>query len=190
MALKWLGELGDGAPARVAGAAAISTPFDLAASAAALDRGLCRALYTAEFLRTLKAKVRARAHLYDGRVDLAATRAARTFAEYDRVVTAPLYGFADERDYWTRSSSAAYLAGIRRPCLLINAVNDPFIPPTSLPRDAIARSRWLRALFARDGGHAGFLEGPIGHRSWAERHALAFLDGLLRGKSEETSVLG
>ena len=181
VALKWLGERGEAAPAQVAGAVAISTPFDLAACAGVLDRGLARLLYTAEFLRTLKAKIRAKAHLYDGRVDMKAALRARTFAEYDRVVTAPLFGFADERDYWTRSSSGRYLAGIRRPCLLINAVNDPFVPDSSLPVDAVARSPWLEALAPREGGHAGFLEGPLGRRSWAERHALAFLHRLLLG---------
>ena len=181
VALKWLGERGERAPAQVAGAVAISTPYDLAACAGVLDRGLCRSLYTAEFLRTLKAKIRAKAHLYDGQVDLKAALRARTFAEYDRVVTAPLFGFSDERDYWTRSSSGRYLAGIRRPCLLINAMNDPFVPPSSLPTDAVARSSWLEALFPREGGHAGFLEGPLGRRSWAERRALAFLQGHLPG---------
>ena len=190
VALKWLGELGEGAPPSVVGAATISTPFDLAACAGVLDRGLARTLYTAEFLRTLKAKIRAKASLYDGRLDVPAAMRARTFAEYDRLVTAPLYGFADERDYWTRSSSARYLSRIRRPCLLINAVNDPFIPSASLPDDAILRSPWLESLFPRQGGHAGFLEGPLGRRSWSERRALAFLQRLLAdGKPYEPVAL-
>src|SRR5262249_18577642 len=141
----------------------------------ALDGGLRRVLYTASFLSTMKAKVRAKARLYDGRIDVAAALRARTFTEYDRLVTAPLFGFADERDYWAQSSSARYLAAIRRPCLLINAVNDPFIPASTLPRDAVAASPWLDALFPAERGHAGFLEGPLGRRSWAERRALAFV---------------
>jgi len=100
------------------------------------------------------------------------------------------YGFADERDYWTQSSSARYLSRIRRPCLLINAVNDPFIPSASLPDDAILRSPWLESLFPRQGGHAGFLEGPLGRRSWSERRALAFLQRLLAdGKPSEAVAL-
>jgi predicted alpha/beta-fold hydrolase len=159
----------------VAAAAAISTPFDLEACARALDVGLNRALYTESFLRSMKAKIRFKARLYDGRFDLAAVMRARTFAEYDRHFTAPLNGFADERDYWTRSSSGPYLARIRRPALLINAVNDPFIPPDSLPSSAVADSPWLEAAFVPEGGHVGFLAGPLGLRSWAERRALDFL---------------
>ncbi len=175
VALKWLGERGDQAPPGVAAAAAISTPFDLEACARVLDVGLNRALYTESFLRSMKAKIRFKARLYDGRFDLAAVMRARTFAEYDRHFTAPLNGFADERDYWTRSSSGPYLAKIRRPALLINAVNDPFVPPDSLPGSAVAGSPWLEAAFVPEGGHVGFLAGPLGLRSWAERRALDFL---------------
>jgi predicted alpha/beta-fold hydrolase len=175
VALKWLGEQGDRAPSEVAAAAAISTPFDLAACARVLDGGLNRALYTESFLRTMRAKIRLKAHLYDGQLDVAAALRARTFAEYDRFFTAPINGFADERDYWARASSGPYLERIRRPTLLINAVNDPFMPASCLPTAAVERSPWLEAAFVEQGGHVGFLDGPLGRSSWAERRALAFL---------------
>jgi predicted alpha/beta-fold hydrolase len=181
VALKWLGERGDAAPRQVAAAVAISTPFDLAECAGVLDVGLRRRLYTESFLRTMKPKVTAKAHLYDGRIDLGAVRRVRTFKEYDRLVTAPIFGFADERDYWARSSSRPYLVQIRRPALLINAVNDPFVPPSALPEAEVAQSPWLEAAFVPEGGHAGFLEGAWGRRSWAERRALAFLRRHLLG---------
>ncbi|HKW93862.1 MAG TPA: alpha/beta fold hydrolase, partial [Methylomirabilota bacterium] len=125
VALKWLGERGEAAPPAVAAAVAISTPFDLAACASVLDRGFNRAVYTESFLRTMKAKIRAKVHLYDGEIDVRAVLRTRTFAQYDRLFTAPINGFADEHDYWTRASSGPYLERIRRPTLLINAVNDP-----------------------------------------------------------------
>jgi uncharacterized protein len=178
VALKWLGERGAGVPAEVHGAVGISTPFDLGACAEALDHGPNRLLYTANFLRTMKAKLAAKAALLDGRLDLPAALRARTFAEYDRLVTAPLYGFADERDYWARASSGPFLPGIRRPCLLINALNDPFVPAASLPA---VRSAWLEPALTLEGGHAGFLEGPWGRRSWAERRAVTFLTPHLAG---------
>ena len=175
VALKWLGERGEAAPPAVAAAVAISTPFDLAACASVLDRGFNRAVYTESFLRTMKAKIRAKVHLYDGEIDVRAVLRTRTFAQYDRLFTAPINGFADEHDYWTRASSGPYLERIRRPTLLINAVNDPFMPPESLPTRAVEGSRWLEAAFVAEGGHVGFLDGPLGRSSWAERRALAFL---------------
>jgi len=181
VALKWLGERGDAAPAEIRAAAAISTPFDLAACARVLDRGFNRAIYTESFLRTMKAKIRSKRHLYAGRLDLDAALRARTFTEYDRFFTAPINGFADEVDYWTRASSAPYLERIRRPTLLINAANDPFMPASCLPTAAIERSRWIETEFVAEGGHVGFLDGPLGRASWAERRALAFLASHLLG---------
>jgi predicted alpha/beta-fold hydrolase len=177
--LKWLGERGEAVPERVAAAAAISTPFDLTVSAEHLDRGVNRALYTSRFLSTMKAKVRAKAGALDGLVDVRAASRARTFREYDRLVTAPLNGFRDERDYWARASCGPSLPLVRRPCLLINALNDPFVPASTLPARLAAGSPWLAAAFVAEGGHAGFLEGPWGRRSWAEREALAFLSAYL-----------
>lgn len=179
--LKWLGEKGEDAPAQVVAAAAISTPFNLAACSRVLDRGFNRAVYTTNFLRTMKAKLRKKERHYADTLDLTSALRARTFAQYDRLVTAPLGGFKDERDYWDRSSSVPYLAQIRRPTLLINALNDPFLPATALPRDAVARSRYLQASFVREGGHVGFLEGASGTRSWAEARVLAFFRRHLLG---------
>jgi predicted alpha/beta-fold hydrolase len=181
VSLKWLAERGDDAPAQVGAAVAISTPFSLAACAAALDSGLNRTLYTVNFLSTMKTKLDKKAQLYEGVLDLPAARKAKTFAEYDRLVTAPLGGFANERDYWARASSGPLLPRIRRPTLLINALNDPFIPASALPRAAIAKSRWLEAAFVAEGGHAGFLQGRSGKRSWAEARAVAFLERHLLG---------
>jgi predicted alpha/beta-fold hydrolase len=174
--LKWLGELGDDVPHQLAGAVAVSVPFDLARCARALDRGFARAVYTEHFLRTLRRKVEDKARTFPGFVDVDAVRRSRTFAAYDRALTAPVHGFADEHDYWARSSSGPYLARIRRPTLLISALDDPIVPadtlpdPRSLPPDVVAE-------FSPRGGHGGFLEGPWPWRvqSWAERRALDFL---------------
>ncbi|MBI4013095.1 MAG: alpha/beta fold hydrolase [Candidatus Rokubacteria bacterium] len=179
--LKWLGERGAGAPRQLAAAVGISVPFDLAACARVLDRGFCRAVYTANFMRTLRRKVVEKARAYPGFVDLARVRRARSFAAYDRTVTAPLHGFADEVDYWTRSSSGPYLARLRRPTLLINARDDPFVPPGTLP-DPATLPAGVAAEFLPRGGHAGFLDGPpwrVG--SWAERRAVEFLQAALTG---------
>jgi predicted alpha/beta-fold hydrolase len=177
--LKWLGEQGDLAPKGVLGAAAISVPFDLEACARVMDRGLQKVLYTASFMRSFRKKTRAKARAHPGFVDVRAALRASTFAEYDRVVTAPLHGFADEVDYWRRASSGPYLAHIRRPTLLLNALDDPFIPPASLP-DPRRLPPPVRAEFVPHGGHVGFVEGrPWRSASWAERRSIEFLASVL-----------
>lgn len=176
--LKWLGEQGDGAPAAVAAAVGISVPFDLAQCARALDRGFQKWVYTANFMRTFKQKVRAKTQQHGAFVDLAAVRRARTFAAYDRVVTAPLHGFADEVDYWRRASCGPYLAKVRRPTLLISAVDDPFVPASALPNPHALPPNVVLEVTER-GGHVGFVEGPPWRvSSWAERRAIEFLRGV------------
>jgi predicted alpha/beta-fold hydrolase len=133
----------------------------------------------------MRSKVVAKARRYPGFVDVAATRRARTFARYDRIVTAPLNGFRDEVDYWTRSSSGPYLARIGRPALLLAAHDDPIVPRRALP-DPDRLPAAVRAEFSPRGGHAGFLEGrwPWRARSWAERRAVEFLSSLLPGRGD------
>jgi predicted alpha/beta-fold hydrolase len=179
--LKWLGEQGEAAPAGVRAAVGISVPFELEPCARALDRGFQKWVYTASFMRTFKQKIRAKVPVHGPFVDLAAVRRARTFAAYDRVVTAPLHGFADEVDYWRRASCAPYLPHVRRPALLISALDDPFVPPAALPERAALPPGVTLELTAR-GGHVGFVEGPPWRtRSWAERRAMQFLRGVLDG---------
>jgi hypothetical protein len=178
--LKWLGERGDEIPVQLRAAVGVSVPFDLAACARRLDRGLHRAVYGANFLRTMRRKVREKAGHYPGFVDVEAVGRARTFAEYDRLVTAPLNGFADEVDYWRRSSSGPYLTAIRRPTLLIGALDDPIVPADSLP-DPSRLPPHVRAEFLPAGGHAGFLDGPWATASWAERRTLDFLAAVVDG---------
>lgn len=154
--LKWLGERGTAAAARVRRAAAVSAPLDLAAAAGALDRGLNRLLYTRMFLETLKPKSLAKLERFPGLYDAARLRRARTFREFDDLVTAPLHGFRDAAHYWKASSSASYLAGVRVPTLVVNARNDPFLPERALLAAAAAAAPCVELDFPRTGGHVGF----------------------------------
>jgi predicted alpha/beta-fold hydrolase len=175
--LKWLGERGREAP--LAGAVAVSTPYDLAACAAAIDaRGLWPFVYRERFLRSLRRKALAVAAARVG-LDPAAIARCRTFAAFDDVVTAPLFGFAGAADYWARASSAAFLPAIRRPALLVSAEDDPFVPGAAIPRAAIATNPALTLWLAARGGHVGFVSGsPWRPRYAAEELALRFVRGL------------
>ena len=180
VALKWLGERGAGAPPEVRAAAAISVPFDLAVAAYQVDHGVGW-FYGQMFLRTLRAKAIAKAQRFSGLLDPAAVAAIRSFAAFDDRVTAPLHGFADARDYWTRASCRPWLGAIQRPTLLINACDDPFLPAAHLPRAEIAGAPRLHAEFPRRGGHVGFVQGawPGRARYWIDTRILTFLESML-----------
>lgn len=177
--LKWLGEQGDKAPDPVRAGVAISVPFDLAEAARNIDRGFSR-IYGKVFLRTLKEKALIKERQYPGLVDPERVRRITSFAEFDDQVTAPVHGFRDGLDYWTSTSSKKFLDAIRRPVLLINAQNDPFLPRECLPLRIIEQSGWLTAAFPSSGGHTGFVEGAwpwrVGY--WSEARAFAFLSSV------------
>ncbi|MFQ5888689.1 MAG: YheT family hydrolase [Gemmatimonadota bacterium] len=174
--LKYLGERGEETHPRLRAACAVSVPFDLAASARHLQRGLGR-LYSRLFLRSLRRNIRAKAALFPGAYDLQAAARARTLWEFDDAVTAPVHGFVDAADYYSRSSSAAYLTRIRVPTLLLQAADDPFVPRDSLPVASMRANPWLSAALTRRGGHLGFVTRDRAGRwvFWAEREAARFL---------------
>jgi len=176
--LKYLGERGNAVPEQVRTAAAISAPFDLAASVAALDQGFNQ-VYRDRLVATLKRKTFEKLTRYPDLVDPAALRALRTLRAFDHLVTAPVHGFSDAAAYWAASSSAQFLPRIRRPTLLMNAEDDPFLPAQALPRQAVAENPFLTAVFPACGGHIGFLAGrwPVAPIAWAEERAAAFLAG-------------
>jgi predicted alpha/beta-fold hydrolase len=175
--LKWLGERGAEARSVVRGAAAVSAPLDLAAAGDALDRGVNRYLYTRHFLSTLKPKSLAKLELFPDLFDKAKVRGARTFREFDDLVTAPLHGFRDTDHYWSSAACGPYLEHIRVPTLVLNARNDPFLPEQALLAAVRRASPSVVLEFPRTGGHAGFLSGPFpGSHAWLLRRLFEFLE--------------
>ena len=173
--LKWLGEQGKAAGKIVRRAAAVSAPVDLAAAGLALDLGLNRLLYTRHFLSTLKPKSLAKLEVFPGIYDGASLRAARSFRQFDGIVTAPLHGFRDTDDYWSRASSAPWLERIRVPTLMINARNDPFLPERELLAATRRAAPDVMLEFPRTGGHAAFVAGRFpGRQTWLAQRLLEF----------------
>lgn len=177
--LKYLGERGGGVPRQLRAAAALSVPFDLARGCRHLSRGFSR-VYERHFLRSLKAKARAKlARIPDLIPDPAALDRIRTLWDFDDVVTAPVHGFASAADYYERSSSIRYLRGIRVPTLLLSAEDDPFLPRAVLD-DVRVIAREVPSLhleFVKRGGHVGFVSGrrPWRAVNYGEWRSVTFL---------------
>ncbi len=177
--LKLLAESGTDAP--IDAAVAVSTPFDLAACARALDAPWSGgAIYRRFFLRTLRSKAlgKLREHPASG-LSPEGVRRARTFHAFDDAFTAPSNGYRDADDYYARASSGPLLESIRRPVLCISAEDDPMIPRETLP--ASIQNPHLQLLRTARGGHVGFLAGSLVRpRFWAEAQAVEFLAQLAR----------
>jgi uncharacterized protein len=171
---KWLGE--NPKQSAVVAGAAVSTPFDLAASGRHMEKGL-GPWYTASFLTTLRPKALEAARRFPeaaAQIDVARTRKARTFREFDDAANAPLHGFADADDYYTRASSLSYLPAVSTPLICVSAADDPFLPPEALERARAAASPAVEFVTPPRGGHIGFVGGPPWRpRFWGEERAMA-----------------
>jgi predicted alpha/beta-fold hydrolase len=177
---KLLGERGDALPREVRGAAAISVPFDLEASAQAIDgAGFWNGVYRERFLRQLRRKAIAKARRFPGAIDAGRAARARSFAEFDAAVTAPLHGFPSAKAYWRESSSGRFLGGVRRPLLALASLDDPIVPAESIPFAEARTNPRIRLEASGAGGHVAFVAGwPFWPSFWAERRAVEFLAGV------------
>ncbi|WLG96161.1 hydrolase [Pseudomonas sp. FP198] len=164
--LKHLGEASS--DSQLQGAVAVSVPFRLDQCADRIGQGFSR-FYQAHFMREMVAYVRnkQRQFQHDGRDEGLAALAAlgsldnmRTFWDFDGRVTAPLHGFSDAADYYRRASSRYFMAGISTPTLVIQAADDPFVFPHSLPEPGELSASTHLELHRR-GGHVGFVDGTL-----------------------------
>ena len=124
----------------------------------------------------MKRKSLSKLALHPGIFDADIAMKAKTLREFDNEVTAPLHGYRDTDDYWTRASAKPGLIDIRVPTLILNALNDPFLPATALPTAAQVSSAVTRH-FPTHGGHVGFLSGRFpGHGGWMPQRVFHFID--------------
>ncbi len=172
--LNWLGRQEAAAAPIVERAAAVCAPLDLPVAGHALGRGFNR-LYAAHFLRTLKPAAMAKLARFPGLFEANTLAACRTLYAFDNVVTAPLHGFRDTEDYWRRASSKPWLRSIRVPTLLVNALNDPFVPAWALPSHNQV-SAAVTLGYTASGGHVGYVSGGFpGELSWLPARLLSYL---------------
>jgi predicted alpha/beta-fold hydrolase len=175
--VKYLGERGEDLPGEVRAAAAISVPFDLERAARAIDGpGFWSWVYRERFLRRLRAKALEKAARFPSALDVAAVTRARTFVEFDELVTARVFGFRSAEEYWRTCSSARFLPGVRRPLLALSSTDDPIVPADTIPVEAARANPHVTLEVTPAGGHVGFVGGwPFWPSFWAERRAVDFV---------------
>ena len=184
--LKYAGERSDGGRDSIDALAAMSVPYDLDASAALIERSFMGRQYSAYFLRSLHRKIEMKRERLAEVLDMGALDTVTTIRGFDDAATAPLNGFANAADYYARSSSNRFLAGIRVPTLLLHAEDDPFLPVASIPRAVAAENPHLHLVVSKRGGHVGFLEGrPWAPRFWGESAIADFMADELQARRDD-----
>ena len=173
--LKALAEEGKTAPVNIAAAA--SVPFTIRPCAERLSQGFSR-VYQKRLLNQVKDALR-RKHSQvplSPLVNLSAALAAQDFVEFDEAHTAPLAGYRDVEDYYSRASCGQYLKKIRRSTLVVQALDDPFMEADIVP-EVQALSSHVTLEIAPNGGHVGFVgAGEYGQPyCWLEQRLTEYL---------------
>jgi uncharacterized protein len=175
--LCWLGTRREAAYKLITKAAAISAPMDLTAAGQHLAQGFNK-VYTRHFLSTMRRNAKQKASQFPGLFDADRATRAKTLFDFDDAYTAPVHGFKNVHDYWSRASSKPLLAHIAVPTLVLNAKNDPFLPRKALPKKREV-SPVVTLEQPEQGGHVGFVSGRFpGNLDWLPQRIVSYFDAL------------
>ena len=171
--LKWLGEQQQNA--NTTAAIAVSVPFRLEDAADRLEKSFSR-VYQKHLISSCQNKYKQK----DSKMGLGLVddiNLLNTFFEFDDKVTAPLHGFENADDYYTKSSSRQFLKNIQKPTLIIHAKDDPFMWGTTPPNEDEI-SKHVQLELSNSGGHVGFIGGklPWNAEYWIEKRIVEWLD--------------
>jgi predicted alpha/beta-fold hydrolase len=179
LALKLAGEYGAFAPASLGGVAAVSPIIEISECVRALERR-DNVLYEWNFVKDLKRRMRRKNRSHPGVFPMRALGGVRTVRDFDRLFTAPYFGFADEEDYYHRASAMRVVDRIRVPALVITAADDPFVPSQPFSDARLAGNSAITTIVCGHGGHCGFVGpgGPGDDGYWAERTVVDFVEAV------------
>src|SRR5262245_51145544 len=133
---------------------AVSPPIDLVQCTRRIQRGMSR-LYDRRFVRQLVQHIHQREKLVPAAHSRPLVPSPRRLIDFDSLFTAPLSGFADVHDYYTRASSIRVLDRIAVPTLIVTAASDPIVPVGCFERASYSSS--TQVYVAPCGGHLGFV---------------------------------
>ncbi|MBI3508431.1 MAG: alpha/beta fold hydrolase [Chlamydiia bacterium] len=167
--LKLAGELGVLARPFLDKVISVSPPVDLYSSIQMLGDP-ANSIYERYFYRLLRADVHYRHKKFK---DLPPMRLPRNLKlyEFDQIYTAPVCGFRDAQDYYSKCSSAPLIPEIAIPCKILMAEDDPIIHAKSLDHYKLPSN--VINFKTKKGGHMGYLGDPRGEKG------IHWLDSLL-----------
>lgn len=171
--LKYLGERSTHC-ASLKGAVAFSVPCDLQSGAAKMAE-FSNSIYMIRFLRSLHEKIQQKMRLMPNQIDDIGYRKIKTFEQFDDRYTAPLHGFKNAEDYYSRASCKQFLRNISIPSLLVNARSDPFLSSSCFPLQEAEDNPNLYLEIPQSGGHVGFVDFNEAGEYWSERRAIEFI---------------
>lgn len=177
--LKYAGERGNKIKPIIKAVVGISVPCDLKATAYNfLKKG--NFLYQWRFMRSLRKKALSKLKRFPQYAHLEnKIKACRNFFDFDNLITAPYNGFKNAEDYWEQNSCKQFIKSVRVPALLINALDDPFLPNECYSFDEADENQQFRFVTPKYGGHVGFVNRWRFNRTlWHEDMVLGFISSV------------
>lgn len=174
LTLKYLGE--SGPLSGIKRAVTFSVPVDLHGSCMKISKP-SNWIYSNRFLKSLKNKIVLKSKIMEG-LDIKGIDKIKTLIEFDDCYTAPLHGFQNALDYYTKCSSIHFLKNIKTPTLLVNAQNDPFLSESCFPENELKGHSFVKFEKPEFGGHVGFSQFNENGLYWSEVRALSFLKSM------------
>ena len=127
-------------------------------------------------LKSLKEKALSKRTRFSFEISADKINSAKTFLEFDNIVTAPLYGYKNAYDYWEQNSSLKYISAITIPTLILNALNDHFLTSDCHPVEEARHHKHVKLELSETGGHVGYCMDTPNGNYYSERRAIEFLN--------------
>jgi predicted alpha/beta-fold hydrolase len=177
LSLRVIAEDPDNVPLQIKKTVTFSVPCDLLSSVKILSQKTNK-IYGSRFLKKLGEKIKEKEKIFPGQISYEGYKKIKHFVDFDNRYTAPLHGFIDAYDFYTRASVKPYLKNVRVPSLMVQAMNDTFLSPECFCYEEAEANAHLFMETPDHGGHCGF-QLPGNEFSWAELRALQFAVGTL-----------
>ncbi len=174
LVLKYLGEQGASSYSQIRAAVTISVPTNLEAGSLNIGKR-SNFIYERKFLTSLFEKVSQKQNQYPDTEIFDDYKSIKTLYEFDDQITGPLHGYSDAKDYYTQCSSEHFIEKIKVPSLIINALDDPFLPEECYPHDRVEKNDLVEMVTPEHGGHVGFVQREKKYY-WAEEMIAHFLN--------------
>lgn len=96
--------------------------------------------------------------------------------DFDNLITAPYFGYADREDYYRKAACYHRIPHIRKPVFFMNALDDPIVGEKAIEYDLIMANPHTVLGTSRHGGHLGYHTRTFSMEQWFMTPVLDFLD--------------
>ncbi|MBX2840879.1 MAG: alpha/beta fold hydrolase [Flammeovirgaceae bacterium] len=170
MTLKYLGEAGNKlTPEILKSAVGVSVPCDLGSAADKINW-----IYANRFLKSLKPKLIQKIKKHSPELTIEEVKKIKTLREFDDIYTAPVHGYENAVNFYSKCSSKKFIKDIKIPTLLISALDDPFLTEGCFPFKQAEENPDFYFLATQNGGHVGFVEFNADGEYWLEKRIVDF----------------